>query len=150
MTDDSSSTMRAGGGGSPRPLYRTQTAPVPNTEKPRFAPVGVARSDGASGRRPGCGKIFVDVAETENKYTICADLPGCRPDDIVVLLKENVLQLKAERQPRQPGDGTICHRSERFFGRISRALLLPTSCRTDSVVASYENGVLTVSIDKVR
>ena len=137
-----------------RPLYRTYTAPVPDSKKVRFSKSATGTLSQGGGADPSAheaqaswGKIYVDVTETEDAYVIYADLPGCDKKDIQVLLKENVLQLRAERRRVRSFSGMV-HRSERFFGQISRALLLPTNCRTDAVVAKYEAGVLVVSLQK--
>jgi len=93
------------------------------------------------------GKIYVDVTESDSAYKVIADLPGCEKKNIEILLKENVLQIRAMRE-RPVAAKTAVHRSERFFGHISRALLLPNNCRTDAVAALYQNGVLTIDIQK--
>jgi HSP20 family molecular chaperone IbpA len=157
LRDSSPARFGAGvGQENARPLYRTHTAPVPDSKKIR--PLVTRSHDDSSTSSSGVssaagpplwGKIFVDVAESEDSFTIYADLPGCDKSDVVVLLKENVLQIRAERR-RPPGTQQGCrqHRAERFFGQLSRALLLPTSC-SDVIVANYHDGVLVVDIKKV-
>jgi HSP20 family protein len=95
--------------------------------------------------------MCVDVTETPEAYHIHADLPGCLREDIELMLKANVLQIRAtRRRPSSAGARCVTHRAERQFSPVSRALLLPNNCLTDEVSARYENGVLVVSIAKAK
>ena len=131
-------------------FYRTNTAPVPSSSAVNHAGVRIPSLHDVAQNQRGLlpKKIFVDVLESESEYTISADLPGCDRNNLIVLVKNNVLHLRATRH-RAAGDKRISHRSERFFGVISRALLLPNNCDQTTVVAEYDDGVLTVTMQKL-
>ena len=72
------------------------------------------------------------------------DLPGVKPSSIEVTVEKNVLSVKAERQWKTE-DAEIVVR-ERPVGTFTRELFLGENLDTDRVGASYENGVLRITI----
>jgi HSP20 family protein len=73
------------------------------------------------------------------------DMPGIDPSSIELTVENNVLTVSAERT--QPwGDGVELLVSERPSGSFTRQLFLGESLGSDLIVASCDNGVLTVAI----
>lgn len=98
----------------------------------------------------GSGKAFqLDVQEADTHYTVVADLPGLNPDQINVRLHDGILTISAEVEQAETVEGTRVLLQERFYGSTSRSLNLPQPVNADAVEASYENGVLTLSLPKV-
>jgi HSP20 family protein len=106
------------------------------------APVAGARHGGAT-LMPQ-----IDVSETDREIRIMADLPGAREDDIEVLVNGDQLVIRATRQMEREDDRENYHVSERVFGTFQRTLQLPVAVDPDQVQASFENGVLTITIPK--
>jgi HSP20 family protein len=73
------------------------------------------------------------------------DLPGVDPSDIELTVEQNVLTVKTLRQ-RTPIEGEEVIASERPQGRFTRQLFLGENLDSGRVEASYENGVLHVTI----
>ena len=73
------------------------------------------------------------------------DLPGVDPSDIELTVEQNVLTVKTLRQ-RTPVEGEEVIASERPQGRFTRQLFLGENLDSGRVEASYENGVLHVTI----
>ena len=73
------------------------------------------------------------------------DLPGVDPSDIELTVEQNVLTVKTLRH-RTPVEGEEVIASERPQGRFTRQLFLGENLDSDRVEASYENGVLHVTI----
>ena len=92
----------------------------------------------------------LDVHEDKDGFTISAELPGMKREDIEVSVQEGALVISGERQEEKVNEGTEVHRQERYFGRFSRALTLPTAVAGDRVKATYKDGILTVVLPKAE
>ena len=90
----------------------------------------------------------MDVSETENEIRVCAELPGVGEDDIDVSLNDDVLTIRGEKKFERKDDKENYHFMERSYGTFQRSLRLPFPVDPDQVKASFENGVLTVSLPK--
>ncbi len=94
------------------------------------------------------GSFPVDIEETDDHVTVRADLPGIEKDQIDINVTENMVNIAAqdEREVREEGKNYV--RQERRSQNYNRNLRLPVPVDPDSAEASYDNGVLTVMIDK--
>jgi HSP20 family protein len=97
----------------------------------------------ATGRTPAF--MPMDLYRSGDHYVLHADLPGVDPGSIDIGIDNNTLTIKAERTGRSE-DGVQWIASERFTGSFLRQLSLGDGIDTDAIGASYENGVLTVTI----
>jgi HSP20 family protein len=90
-----------------------------------------------------------DVMETEREIRVVTEMPGLRRDDIEVDVENNVLTLRGEkRESRTEGQEGRYHLAERRYGTFARSFVLPRDVEADRIQASFEDGVLTVSIPK--
>jgi len=97
------------------------------------------------------GTLALDVTETETGYTVTTTLPGVTAEDIKISLHEDVLTISAEiAQNTEKKDGERVLLRERTWGKFSRSVRLPNSVKSDAVEASYENGVLSLSLPKTE
>jgi HSP20 family protein len=76
-----------------------------------------------------------------------ADLPGLTDKDVQLQLTQDVLTVSGERKSDAP-DGFSVHRQERQPARFSRSFTLPYKVNGETITASLENGVLTVTLPK--
>ena len=89
--------------------------------------------------------IPMDAYRQGDQFVVHFDLPGIDPESIDVTVEKNVLTVTAERSySSQEGDEALV--SERFYGKYSRQLFLGEALDADRIQASYEHGVLTVTI----
>ncbi len=95
-------------------------------------------------------KPLVDIAETKDEIIIKAEIPGIKKEDIKVVLQDNVLILKGEKQEDKQEKEKRSYRTERFYGSFERSFSLPISVQVDKVKADYKEGVLTISLPKVE
>lgn len=96
------------------------------------------------------GSVPVDVADTDDKYVVTADLPGYETDDIDLTLSDGTLRFEATRVGDvEYTDGEYLRR-ERTSTSASRQIRLPEPVEEEGVSAGYENGVLTVHLPKVE
>lgn len=90
----------------------------------------------------------LNVSETDDQFEITVELPGMKKEDIDIGLEDHVLHISGERSIGQEDSGKKYRRIESSYGAFKRSLPLPEAIDTDSVEASYENGVLYITIDK--
>ena len=92
----------------------------------------------------------VDIQESEDAYRLTAELPGLTKDDINITLENNVLRLTGERKFERDVKKESFHRIERTYGTFSRAFALPQQVNPEGVQATFENGVLTITVPKAE
>ncbi|MDE3010919.1 MAG: Hsp20/alpha crystallin family protein [Pseudomonadota bacterium] len=95
------------------------------------------------------GHIPVNVTEDEKAYTVRAEMPGFRKEDIRVEVVGDQLALSAERQKteeRREGENVVIN--ECYYGRQYRSLKLPMPVDATGVKASYADGVLQLVLPK--
>jgi len=77
------------------------------------------------------------------RYVLRAEMPGIDPEkDVEITLAEGILTLRAERHQERKE----AHRSEFRYGAFERTVALPENADKDDITATYEGGVLTVSV----
>jgi HSP20 family protein len=94
-------------------------------------------------------QIRVDVEEKDKAYTVRADMPGVKKEDISVRIDGNMVQIDAEtKQDKEVKEKGKLLRSERYYGSVSRAFSLSQDIDEAKAVAKYENGVLNLELPK--
>ncbi|MGW7444160.1 Hsp20/alpha crystallin family protein [Kitasatospora sp. NPDC054795] len=88
----------------------------------------------------------LDAYRAGDEYVICFDLPGVDPDAIDIDVERNMVTVKAERRPRQEGEGIKWELSERPLGVFSRQVMLSDTLDPAGITADYDAGVLTLKI----
>jgi HSP20 family protein len=90
-----------------------------------------------------------DVMETEREIRVVTEMPGLRRENIEVDVENNVLTIRGEkREERTEDEQGRYHLSERRYGTFSRSFVLPSSVDAEHIQASFEDGVLRVTIPK--
>lgn len=87
----------------------------------------------------------MDAYRHGDDLVVRLDVPGISPDSVELTVEQNVLTVTAERR-WQPEEGDEVLVSERPQGRFSRQVFLGESLDTEHIAASYDHGVLTVTI----
>jgi HSP20 family protein len=93
--------------------------------------------------------ILLDVADVGDHYLIRASLPGVQPDDVHLSVQGETLTIHGERKADETAAGARWLLRERRPGTVDRLVTLPGPVDVDAAHASYENGVLTLSLPKV-
>jgi len=88
----------------------------------------------------------VEVTETDTEVRIAAELPGMGEKDVDVSISDDVLVIRGEKKAQV--EDTARQFSERCYGRFERRIPLPFEVEDDRARASFENGVLTVTLPK--
>jgi len=87
----------------------------------------------------------MDAYRQGHRFVVQFDLPGVDPASVELTLEKNVLAVRAERHSAEP-EGQEWLVSERPHGPLSRQLFLGEGLDTDRIEASYDRGVLNVTV----
>lgn len=91
-----------------------------------------------------------DVKEYPNSYVFVIDMPGLKSGDIKVQLEDdNVLVISGERKREEEKEGAKYLRMERRVGKFMRKFVLPENANTNAVSAVCQDGVLSVTVEKL-
>lgn len=92
----------------------------------------------------------IDLFEDHEKFTVQAELPGMKKEDIQINLHGNTLNLSGERKSEDQQRQGENYRSERYFGRFQRSITLPQPVDAGRVDASYKDGLLCIRLPKTE
>jgi HSP20 family protein len=102
----------------------------------------------ATAPRTGPSRPRMDLAETVEAYHLSAELPGASEADIEVSVADGVLSVVAEKRAAADSDEARYHVRERSYGRLERRFRLPETADAEAIHASFENGLLEVTVPK--
>ena len=92
----------------------------------------------------------IDVAESESEVTVRAEVPGIDPDDLSVTLTGNQLVLSGEKKETAERKDKEIYQSESRFGSFRRTVALPEEVDRENVDAQCTNGVLVITLQKIK
>ena len=102
------------------------------------------------------GEVFntwspaLDLFEDKDHLVAQLEAPGLKKEDIDVSLHDGVLTIAGERRQEKPVEQKQGHRTERYYGRFQRSIALPKAVDSSNVKATYNDGVLTVTLPKTE
>ena len=99
---------------------------------------------------PAAPAFKVDITEDESAFHIEAEMPGLNKEDISLGVEDDVLTIKGERKKETEEKAKNYHRTERTYGSFSRSFNLGELVDQEHIEASFENGVLRVSLPKAQ
>ena len=90
----------------------------------------------------------VDIREDEKGYKMEVELPGLTEKDIEVKVENDVLSISSKKEEvKEDKDKDYVHKERRSYS-FSRSFTLPDNVKTDKIDASFNNGLLNISIPK--
>ncbi|MBM4219913.1 MAG: Hsp20/alpha crystallin family protein [Gammaproteobacteria bacterium] len=94
-------------------------------------------------------KLKVDVKEDDKSYTVHAEIPGVKKEDIQVDVNGDQVSIRAEvKREKEEKQGEKLLHSECYYGMVSRSFSLPTEVDDKGTVARYKDGVLDLTLPK--
>ncbi|HWR77486.1 MAG TPA: Hsp20/alpha crystallin family protein [Thiobacillus sp.] len=94
-------------------------------------------------------QIKMDVKEDDNAYTVHADIPGVKKEDIQVSIEGNQVSISAEsKMEKEEKKGEKVLRSERYYGKVARSFTLAHDVDEAKAQAKYNDGVLELTLPK--
>lgn len=91
-----------------------------------------------------------DLYEEKDRFTVKAEIPGMKKEDIDVSLNGNTLTISGERKQEEEHKESDVYRSERYFGKFQRTVTLPQPVDAGKVSANYKDGVLNITLPKTE
>ena len=92
----------------------------------------------------------VDILEEPDSIRIMAEVPGVKPENVKISLENNVLTIHGSKEQVAEERTERVHRYERTYGTFERSFTLPATVDANAIKATYEHGVLTVTLPKVQ
>lgn len=94
-------------------------------------------------------QIRMDVSEDDKAYTVRAEIPGVKKDDIQVTIDGNQVAISAEvKNEKEIKEGEKIIRNERYCGTVARAFTLAQDVDEDNAQAKYNDGILELKLLK--
>ena len=91
----------------------------------------------------------LDLYQNSENVVAVVELPGMRTEDIEISLHDGTLTISGERKRESTGGGKA-QRTERYVGTFRRSIALPTRVDADKVTATYQDGILKVTLPKAE
>jgi HSP20 family protein len=92
----------------------------------------------------------IDISEDEKNVLVEAELPGIKKDDLKITIHDNILTIKGEKKKETEKKEKNYYRSERCYGTFQRSFTLPVMVDSNKVDAKFDNGTLTLKIEKLQ
>jgi HSP20 family protein len=148
---------------------RKASAPAPRTASDPWAPMAALRQEidrmfdefdigdwnrpgrmwGMLPMRSGMGlSPASDLVETDDGYRLSMELPGLAEKDVEIKVSEGMISLRGEKTEERKEEKKDYHMSERRYGSFQRSFPLPSGVDPDKIDASFNSGVLTVTLPK--
>ena len=94
-------------------------------------------------------EMKVDVTENDKSYMVKAEIPGAKKEDVSVKIDGNTVSISAEvKEEKETKSGERVLTRERYYGSLSRAFSLTHEINEKEAQASFDNGVLSLSLPK--
>ena len=93
---------------------------------------------------------LVDIFEEPDAIRLVAELPGVRPSEVQISVESNLLTIKGTKQQVAEEKAEKVHRYERTYGAFERTFRLSASIDPNKIKATYNLGVLTITLPKAE
>lgn len=90
----------------------------------------------------------LEMYEKEDKFVVRTELPGMKKEEIDISVLGDTLTIKGERKTESEVKDEDYYRCELCYGKFSRAVTLPSAVQVGKVEASYDNGILEITLPK--
>lgn len=92
--------------------------------------------------------IPIDMYQTDNDIVVKASLPGFKPEEVDISITGDTLTIKGEHKEEKEARDEDYFCRERYYGAFSRSVTLPVEVKAEKAEATFENGVLTLTLPK--
>ena len=94
-------------------------------------------------------QMKLEVSEDDKAYTVKADIPGVKKEDIHISVDGNLVSISAEvKQEVEKKEGKKVVHSERYYGQVARSFTLDKEVEQGAAQAKYTDGVLEAVLPK--
>ncbi len=92
----------------------------------------------------------VEMYEKDDKFIVRVELPGMKKEELDISVLGDTLTIKGERKTEAEVKDEDYYRCELCYGKFSRSVALPAAVEAGKVEASYENGILEITLPKAE
>ena len=92
----------------------------------------------------------IDIYQTDESVVVTASVPGVKPEDVDITITGDTLTIKGESRTESEVKKENYFRQERSYGAFARSIALPGLLQTDRAEATFDNGVLTLTIPQAE
>ncbi|HOK34868.1 MAG TPA: Hsp20/alpha crystallin family protein [Candidatus Paceibacterota bacterium] len=96
------------------------------------------------------GELAIDLYETENELVLKSAIGGVKAENLDISITNDMITITGERQLEEKEEIKKIYYQECFWGRFSRAVILPKEVKSDSATAVIKNGILTIRLPKAE
>jgi HSP20 family protein len=96
----------------------------------------------------GSGEFPIDIYQDKKNLVVKAALPGVKPEELDITIADDILTIRGEHKEEQESEEDDYIHRERYYGAFSRSVAIPTKVKSDKAEASFEEGVLTLTLPK--
>jgi HSP20 family protein len=93
---------------------------------------------------------LVDIFEEPDVIRLVAEVPGVKPEDVKISVEGNLLTIKGTKEQVAEEKAERVHRYERTYGAFERTFTLAASIDSNKIKATYNLGVLTITLPKAN
>jgi len=93
---------------------------------------------------------LVDIFEEPDIIRLVAEVPGVKPEDVKIMVENNLLTIKGTKEQVAEEKAEKVHRYERTYGAFERTFRLSASIDPNQIKATYALGVLTITLPKAE
>lgn len=97
---------------------------------------------------PAQGNLLIDMYQTDDDVVVKASLPGVNPDEVDITVTGDTLTIKGEHKEESQTKEENYYYKERRFGSFSRTVSLPVQVESGKANATFEDGILTLTMPK--
>ncbi len=91
-----------------------------------------------------------DISEKGNQFIIETEVPGVKKENLKITLQDNILTIQGEKKNVSNESERKYFLTERTYGSFKKSFTLPEEVNSDKVNAKFNDGVLSVTLDKVE
>jgi HSP20 family protein len=96
------------------------------------------------------GQLSIDVYQNEKTIVIQSTIAGAKPENLKISLHHDLLTIHGTREQNQAITEENYLYRECYWGPFSRSVILPAEVDNRKVEANLENGVLTITLHKIK
>jgi len=98
----------------------------------------------------GGGVLPIDVLQTKDDVVVKASLPGFKPEEVEISITGDTLTIKGEHKEEDEIKKGEYWLKERRYGTFSRTFAIPVEVKSEKAEATFDNGVLTLTLPKAE
>ena len=96
------------------------------------------------------GQLAIDVYQTPAEIVVESAIAGVKPEDLDIDVSNDSITIKGERHHDEKIKEEDYFYQECYWGRFSRAIILPEEVDPDKASVNFKNGILTVKLPKLE